>query len=162
MNFIYKMIATVFFSGCIRYMPGTIGSAITIVLIPIILIQNFILSISIFFTLFLIGWYVASKYSAEIGVSDPKEVVIDEFVAQFMVWEVMNRLNKCFLPMYSNYVVIIMGFVLFRFFDIWKPFPINYFDKKLKNGFGIMFDDILAGLYSIIVFVVIANLNILR
>lgn len=161
-NLIHKIISTVFFSGCVKYMPGTVGSAMTIILIPIIFLDNFIFSFCIFLSLFLVGWYSASQYSRKIMVLDPKEVVIDELVAQFMVWNVIYKINNIyFFSIYSIQYLFIIGFILFRFFDIYKPFPVDYFDKKFKNGFGIMFDDIIAGLYAIVVFCIITKFFVL-
>ena len=73
--------------------------------------------------------------------SDPKEIVIDEFIGQSLV--------LVFLPLiFKNYV---LGFILFRFFDIYKPYPIKIIEKKFQNGFGIIFDDIIAAGYALIV-----------
>ena len=73
--------------------------------------------------------------------SDPKEIVIDEFIGQSLV--------LIFLPLLWQ--MYILGFVLFRFFDIYKPFPINYFEKKYQNAFGIIFDDVIAAGYALLI-----------
>jgi phosphatidylglycerophosphatase A len=70
--------------------------------------------------------------------SDPREIVIDEFFGQSI------PLILC----KNSLILIASSFILFRFFDILKPFPINYIDSKFKNLFGIIFDDVVAGLYS--------------
>ena len=91
----------------------------------------------------LIGYISVEKNPGK--VSDPKEIVIDEFIGQSLV--------LVFLPLtYQNYI---LGFILFRFFDIYKPMPINYFEKKYQNAFGVIFDDIIAGGYALLAIYII-------
>ena len=80
------------------------------------------------------------------GVHDHGTIVWDEFVGIFIVLAAVPELS---------WQWILMAFVLFRFFDILKPYPIRYFDEKLKSGFGIMVDDVLAAIYAVIVVFVI-------
>ena len=91
---------------------------------------------------------------------DPKEVIIDEFIGQSIpiyLYEISHGTNKS-----ADDAIIFYGvcFVLFRFFDIIKPFPVSYFDKKFKNSFGVIMDDVCAGLYvalSLIFFMVLRS-----
>ena len=91
---------------------------------------------------------------------DPKEVVIDEFIGQsipIFLYEISHGTEKS-----SDEAIIFYGFcfVLFRFFDITKPFPVNFFDKKFKNSFGVIMDDVIAGIYvvlSLICFMVLSS-----
>ena len=91
---------------------------------------------------------------------DPKEVIIDEFIGQSIpiyLYEISHGTQKT-----SDEAIIFYGicFVLFRFFDILKPFPVNYFDKNCKNSFGVIMDDVCAGLYvvlSLICFMLLSN-----
>ena len=81
---------------------------------------------------------------------DPKEVVIDEFIGQSIpiyVYEISHGTEKSY-----DEAIIFYGacFILFRFFDIVKPFPVNFFDKKFKNSFGVIMDDICAGFYVVL------------
>ena len=81
---------------------------------------------------------------------DPKEVVIDEFIGQSIpiyMYEISHGTEKSF-----DEAIIFYGacFILFRFFDIVKPFPVNFFDKKFKNSFGVIMDDICAGFYVVL------------
>ena len=82
-------------------------------------------------------------------VQDPKEIVVDEVVGQM--------LPLLAIPIYENFYptsveyYCIAAFLFFRLFDIWKPFPVNYVDKNIKGGLGIMLDDVLAGIYVIII-----------
>ena len=91
---------------------------------------------------------------------DPREIVVDEFIGQsipilsfYVVVNITGTINKDWYN-YLDFLSIsfLSFFLLFRFFDIIKPFPINLIDKKLKNGFGVVLDDILAGIFSIIIY----------
>ena len=91
---------------------------------------------------------------------DPKEVVIDEFIGQSIpiyLYEISHGTVKNTQEAFLFYLYI---FILFRFFDIKKPFPINFFDKKFKNSFGVIIDDVIAGLYvvlTLIIFMIIKS-----
>ena len=91
--------------------------------------------------LFIFGIYVCDKTGKDFGVSDHGAMVWDEIVAIMLV--------LAFAP--HTWLGWLVAFLLFRLFDIWKPYPICYFDAKLKNGFGVMFDDLLAAIYAILV-----------
>ena len=135
----YKSISTCFGLGFVSPLPGTLTSFLTLVIIWTIQ-TYFGIKITILFILFitLIG-YISVKKNPD-NRSDPKEIVIDEFIGQSLV--------LVFLPLtYQNYI---LAFIFFRFFDIYKPMPINYFEKKYQNAFGVIFDDIIAAFYSLI------------
>jgi len=95
---------------------------------------------------FVLGCYLCQKTADDMGVHDHGSVVWDEFVGVFIVLASIPTLS---LPW------IVIAFVLFRFFDILKPYPIRYFDQKLESGFGIMVDDVLAAIYAVIVIVIL-------
>ena len=85
---------------------------------------------------------------------DPKEIVIDEVIGQSIpiyMYEIAHGTTKDSQEAILFYLYM---FILFRFFDIKKPFPINYFDKKFKNSFGVIFDDVVAGFYVVLTLVV--------
>ena len=85
---------------------------------------------------------------------DAKEIVIDEFVGQSI--PLLSIYNLVLFNNINNFILYTFSvFFLFRLFDIFKPYPINIIDKKIKNGFGVMLDDVLAGIYSVIVFFLI-------
>ena len=135
----YKSISTCFGLGFVSPLPGTLTSFLTLVIIWTIQ-TYFGIKITILFILFitLIG-YISIKKNPD-NRSDPKEIVIDEFIGQSLI--------LVFLPLtYQNYI---LAFIFFRFFDIYKPMPINYFEKKYQNAFGVIFDDIIAAFYSLI------------
>ena len=89
--------------------------------------------------LFVLGIPICAKTNAALGVFDHRSIVWDEIVAFMLVLE--------FTPESPEWWLI--AFLLFRLFDIWKPFPIHYYDMRIKGGFGVMFDDLLAAVYAI-------------
>ena len=128
-----------FGSGLAPKAPGTFG---TLVGFPLFwLISSYALStqLTIIAALFLIGIYLCDITGKALGVSDHGSIVWDEIVAMMLVLTVTPQ----------HWAGWIVAFFLFRLFDIWKPFPIRQFDAKLKNGFGVMFDDLLAAIYTI-------------
>ena len=157
------LIVTCFGIGSIRFAPGTITSLITTVflysLFHIINLQNNTILIFLLIV-FIYSFYAVSEYIKFNENKDPKEVVIDEFIGQSIpiyLYEISHRTLKDAQEAVLIYLYI---FILFRFFDIKKPFPINFFDKKFKNSFGVIIDDVVAGLYvvlTLIVFMVIKS-----
>ena len=136
--------------GKIKYAPGTFASLATcflfLLLINIITINVlFLITIIIFFYSF-----VAINNSFDVFDSeDPQEIVIDEVVGQ-MLPLLAIPVYETLYPLPALYYYI-SAFVFFRLFDIWKPYPINYVDNKIKGALGILFDDIFAAFYSIII-----------
>jgi phosphatidylglycerophosphatase A len=127
-----------FGSGLAKIAPGTFG---TIAAIPIYLLinntSNYVY-LAISTLLFIIGIPIANKVTIDLGVDDYKGIVIDEIVGYLFVM---------FLAP-SGVYWIILGFILFRLFDIWKPEPIRFIDKRVKGGFGIMLDDLVAAIFA--------------
>ena len=157
------LIVTCFGIGSIRFAPGTITSLITTVflysLFHIINLPNNTILI-ILLIIFIYSFYAVSEYIKFNENKDPKEVVIDEFIGQSIpicLYEISHGIVKDTKETVLFYLYI---FILFRFFDIKKPFPINFFDKKFKNSFGVIIDDVVAGLYvvlTLIIFMVIKS-----
>ena len=157
------LIVTCFGIGSIRFAPGTITSLITTVflysLFHIINLsnKNILIILSI---VFIYSFYAVSEYIKFNKNKDPKEVVVDEFIGQSIpiyLYETSHGTVKDFQEAVLFYLYI---FILFRYFDIKKPFPINFFDKKFKNSFGVIIDDVLAGLYvvlTLIIFMIIKS-----
>ena len=151
------LFVTFFGIGTIRYAPGTITSLITTFLLfsffHIISISS---DIILFFLIiiFFYSFYAVAEYIKVIKNKDPKEVVIDEFIGQSIpiyLYEVSHGIEKNIQEASLFYIYI---FILFRFFDIKKPFPVNIFDKKFKNSFGVIVDDIIAGLYVVLTLII--------
>ena len=157
------LFVTCFGIGSVRFAPGTITSLITTVflysLFHIINLSNSSILI-ILLIVFLYSFYAVAEYIKYNENKDPKEVVIDEFIGQSIpiyLYEISHSTSKDSTEAVLFYLYI---FILFRFFDIKKPFPINFLDKKFKNSFGVIFDDVIAGLYvvlTLIIFMVIKS-----
>ena len=157
------LIVTCFGIGSIRFAPGTITSLITTVflysLFHIINLQNNTILIFLLIV-FIYSFYAVSEYIKFNENKDPKEVVIDEFIGQSIpiyLYEISHGTVKESQEAVLFYFYI---FALFRYFDIKKPFPINFFDRKFKNSFGVIIDDVVAGLYvvlTLIIFMIIKS-----
>ena len=153
-NFLF---VTFFGIGTIRYAPGTITSLITTMfLFSSFHILNFstIIILIILLLIFFISFYAVAIYIKNDANKDPKEIVIDEVIGQSIpiyMYEIAHGTTKDSQEAILFYLYM---FILFRFFDIKKPFPINYFDKKFKNSFGVIFDDVVAGFYVVLTLVV--------
>ena len=139
--------------GKIKFMQGTFGSLATVV----ILFYLFH-SLNISSNVILIGWiivfiysfYAVSTYTEDSKNKDPGEIIIDEFLGQSIpiyLYEISHGTTK---ESNESIVYYAFFFILFRYFDIMKPFPVNFFDENFKNSFGVIMDDICAGLYVVL------------
>ena len=157
------LFVTMFGLGKIPKIPGTFGSLAAIIILYIFfhilnLTSNVVLVGLII--IFIFSFSAVASHIKDTENKDPKEVVIDEFIGQSIpiyLYEISHGTNKS-----SEEAIIFYSicFVLFRFFDIVKPFPVSFFDKNYKNSFGVIMDDICAGFYvvfSLIAFMVIRN-----
>ena len=138
---------TLFNTGKFKYAPGTIASFFTCVIF--LILNNYLSIFNLFFLTLII--FIYSIYAINISyqsydTSDPQEIVMDEFIGQ-MIPLLAIPVYETLFPTEKIYYCI-ASFVVFRFFDILKPFPINYIDKNTKGAFGIMLDDIVAGFFS--------------
>ena len=141
---------TFFLVGKIKHAPGTFASLVACFLF--LLLVNITSIVVIFFIMLIIFCYsfVAINYSFdEFDSDDPQEIVIDEVVGQMLTLLALPVYETLY-PLPTIYYCV-PAFLLFRLFDIWKPFPINYVDNNIQGSLGIMLDDILASLYSIII-----------
>ena len=151
------LFVTFFGIGTIRFAPGTITSLITTVLLfSLFHVLNLSNNVILLFLIlvFLYSFYAVAEYIKENENKDPKEVVIDEFIGQSIpiyLYEIAHGSAKDSNEAVLFYLYI---FILFRFFDIKKPFPVNIFDKKFKNSFGVIFDDVIAGLYVVLTLII--------
>ena len=153
-NFLF---VTFFGIGTIRYAPGTITSLITTILLfsffHIINISSNIILVCLII-IFLYAFYAIAYYIKDNENKDPKEVVIDEVIGQSIpiyLYEISHSSEKLTQDALLFYLYI---FILFRFFDIKKPFPVSTFDKKFKNSFGVILDDVIAGLYVVLTLII--------
>ena len=150
------LILTMLGIGNSKYASGTVASFITC----LIYIYFYNLNVNIIFLIFgLVIIAIYSVYSIDAFKNsflelDAKEIVIDEFIGQSIpvltIYFFLDSQNLGFFILYT-----FVSFILFRLFDIWKPYPIGKIDRNIKNGFGVILDDIVAGIYSIIIIIVL-------
>lgn len=132
-------IALGFGSGLSPRAPGTFGTLVALPLFAALLVTPELIHYLTITLLFIIGIPLCTRAGIALGVSDHGGIVWDEIVAMLLVLE--------FTPLAWPWWLA--AFILFRLFDIWKPFPIRQCDARLKGGFGVMFDDLLAAIYAI-------------
>ena len=152
-NFLF---VTLFGIGKISKIPGSIASLITTIFLFILfhtlnISPNFILTFVII--IFFISLYSVNIFIKDLDNKDPKEVVIDEFIGQSIpicLYEIAHQGTRETTQVLTFYFIM---FILFRIFDIVKPYPVSYYDKNFKNSFGVIMDDVCAGLYVVAVLV---------
>ena len=131
-----------FGSGLLPKAPGTFGSAFALLFIPLFMLLGFFASSIVILIMSLIGIYICGKTADIMGVHDDGRIVWDEFAGQSIT----------FLPLIylgiMNWTWLLIGFALFRLFDVWKPWPIRVIDRQIDGGFGIMLDDVIAGVWA--------------
>ena len=148
-----SLFVTMFSLGKIKFIPGTIGSLTTaIILYYLFHIINLSPNILLFFLIliFIYSFYAVSSHIENNENKDPGEIIIDEFIGQSIpiyLYEISHGTEKT-----QNEAIIFYGicFILFRYFDIMKPFPVSFFDKNFKNSFGVIMDDVCAGFYVVL------------
>ena len=156
MNKINFLFVTLFGIGKLKKIPGSYASLATTIFLfflfhILILSPNFIL-IGILIVFF-ISLYAVNIFIKDLDNKDPKEVVIDEFIGQSIpicLYEIAHQGIREIDQVLTFYFTI---FILFRIFDIVKPYPVSYYDKNFKNSFGVIMDDVCAGLYVVAVLV---------
>ena len=152
-NFLF---VTLFGIGKLKKIPGSYASLATTILLFILFhILNFSPNIILIgvIIVFLISLYAVNIFIKDMDNKDPKEVVIDEFIGQSIpicLYEIAHEGTKETNEVLTFYFVM---FILFRIFDITKPYPVSYYDKNFKNSFGVVMDDVVAGLYVVAVLV---------
>ena len=159
-----SIFVTMFSLGRIGFLPGTFGSLATVIFLfvcfHILTISSNIILI-ILVIAFAYSFIAIKNYTENNENKDPGEIIIDEFIGQTIpiyLYEISHGTEK---TMDQAIIIYTVCFMLFRFFDILKPFPVSYFDKKHKNSFGVVMDDVCAGLYvvlSLICFMILKSL----
>ena len=148
-----SLFVTMFGLGKIGIIPGTFGSLATIIILYFLFhgldISSNLILIGLI-VIFIYSFLAVENYIKKSENKDPGEIIIDEFIGQSIpiyLYEISHGTEK------SNEEAIIfyfICFVLFRYFDIFKPFPVSFFDKNFKNSFGVIMDDVCAGLYVVL------------
>ena len=140
--------------GKIKHAPGTIASLITcLIFLLLINISNFTFIFLITLVIFLYSFMALNNSFDEFESDDPQEIVIDEVVGQ-MLTLLAIPIYETLYPLPTAYYCV-SGFLFFRLFDVWKPYPISYVYNNVRGSLGIMLDDIFASFYSIIVLSII-------
>ena len=148
-----KLFVTMLGIGKVKLIPGTFGSLATVIILyfcfHILNINHFFILLGIII-IFMYSLVAITNHTKNNENKDPGEIVIDEFIGQSIpiyLYEISHGIEK-----QSNEAILFytICFVLFRYFDIIKPFPANYFDKKHKNSFGVIMDDVCAGFYVVL------------
>lgn len=134
------LLALGFGSGLAPKMPGTFG---TLAALPVVVLLSYYASFSVYLIVTIlvsiVGVRICGRTAEDMGVHDDSSIVWDE-VAGMMI---------TMLAVPLSWQTLLVGFLLFRLFDILKPWPISYLDKHVHGGFGIMIDDVLAGLFAL-------------
>ena len=156
MNKINFLFVTLFGIGKLKKIPGSYASLATTILLfflfhVLYFSPNFVLIAIVI--VFFISLYAVNVFIKDLDNKDPKEIVIDEFIGQSIpicLYEIAHDGVKETGEILTFYFIM---FILFRIFDIFKPYPVSYYDKNFKNSFGVIMDDICAGLYVVAVLV---------
>ena len=155
----FDYVSTLFGVGLIRFAPGTWGTLFSVFLWLVFFekLSSNTIAVLLAVILAIVCCHFSSK---DLNNKDQKAIVIDELAGMWVALLICSPLiesnyNKDDV---HGYVSVFIVFLAFRFFDILKPFPISYFDKNLKNGFGIVFDDLIAGIFAGIFTILLYNL----
>ena len=156
LNKINFLFVTLFGIGKIKKVPGSFASLATTLFLFFLfhvlnVSPNFVLFSVII--IFFISLYAVNIFIKDLTNKDPKEVDIDEFIGQSIpicLYEIAHNMPKETDQILKFYFIM---FILFRIFDITKPYPVNYYDKNFKNSFGVIMDDVCAGLYVVAILV---------
>ena len=153
---IIYLFVTLFGIGKLKKIPGSYASLATTIflffLFHIFNVSPNIVLISVIIVFF-ISLFAINFIIKDFDNKDPKEIVIDEFIGQSIpicLYEIAHEGSKETSQVLTFYFIM---FVLFRIFDIAKPYPVSYYDKNFKNSFGVIMDDVCAGLYVVAVLV---------
>lgn len=128
-------------SGALPKAPGTFGSLAALPLVPVLAWLPWPLHLLVLVLAFALGCYLCGRVSEDLGVHDHGGIVWDEFVG---IW-------ITFFAVPIGAWTLLAGFVLFRFFDVLKPWPIGWLDRRVSGGLGIMIDDVIAGVFAWVV-----------
>ena len=153
MKIFTKLFVSIFFVGYIKFASGTWGSlAALLILFPFVKFTSLSFGglIIIFIILFFISNLCINYFSNFTNSKDSKHIVIDELLG---IFSILIFYDSIFI--YNDFITLVLIFFIFRIFDIIKIFPANYIDKNLKNGYGVIMDDIVAGIYTILTLMIL-------
>ena len=152
-NTLNTLFVTMFGLGKIKFIPGTFGSLATIIILytcfHILKINSGIIFLGLIL-IFIYSFSAVTRHTKNNENKDPGEIIIDEFIGQSIpiyLYEISHGTSK---EPDQAIIIYFVCFILFRYFDIMKPFPVSYFDQKHKNSFGVIMDDVCAGFYVVL------------
>jgi phosphatidylglycerophosphatase A len=137
-----------FGSGLSPKMPGTMGTIIAIPLFLLVPDVGWKIDLALIFSAFILGVFLCGYTAKALNVHDHPAIVWDEIVGYFITMFMVPK----------EWLWVLLGFVLFRLFDIWKPWPISIADKHVKGGLGIMLDDVIAAFFALFIIQIILYL----
>lgn len=145
-----KFFVTIFGIGFSKFAPGTLGSLVGVLFFYFfynLFSKNYILFIIFIFLIFIFSWYFTYVYILKNRKHDPSEIIIDEFLGQLISLTPILFINNYKSEQFIFLELMVLSFLLFRFFDILKPWPIYIVDKS-RTSLSILLDDVIAGLFS--------------
>ena len=135
-------------AGYMPKLPGTTGTLVGVLFYMPMQNLGLLIYLPVVAGLLVIGIYLCEKTAKDLKVHDHSAIVWDEIVGYLITM----------IAAPIGWLWILLGFMLFRLFDIWKPWPIGWVDRRVSGGFGIMLDDVIAGLYGLVILQIIAYL----
>lgn len=153
MRTITNIFVSLFYTGYIKFIPGTFGTIISIIILYPILKFNLVstnLFICLFLVIFIFSLFFINKFSKYSNSHDSSIIVIDEFLGIYLIFIFYD-----FIYFLNDFFTIALIFIFFRFFDILKVFPANIIDSKIQNSLGVLLDDLVASIYTIIVLILL-------
>ena len=153
MRTVTNIFVSLFYSGYIKFFPGTFGTIISIIILYPFLKLNFVsmnFFICFFLLIFIFSLFFINKFSYYSNSHDSSVIVIDEFLGIYLIFIFYD-----FIYFLNDLFTIVLIFIFFRFFDILKVFPANLIDKKIQNSLGVLLDDLVASIYTIIILILL-------
>ena len=151
-----KYFVTILGIGFSKFAPGTLGSFFGVLFFYFFynfFSKNYIIFFLFIFFIIIISWYFTYLYVLKYKIHDPSEIIIDEFIGQLISLTPILFLNSFKLDKFIFFELMVSSFLLFRFFDILKPWPIFVIDKS-RTSLSILLDDVIAGLFSSTIIVI--------
>nr|WP_323807466.1 phosphatidylglycerophosphatase A [Acinetobacter larvae] len=134
--------------------PGTFGSLFALLFVPIFMALGYYPALLLILIMTVLGIYICGKSAELMGVHDDGRIVWDEFAGQSITFLPLIYINQ------MSWAWLLIGFSLFRLFDIWKPWPIGVVDRQVAGGLGIMLDDVIAGIWAALCIVLYLYISI--
>ena len=160
-NKVAHIFATYLGLGLSKYAPGTVGSLGTLPLAYALIYFGGFWALAVATVIiFGIGVWATNIVIKDTGVTDPSKVVIDETVGQLLSFAIVAYMAPEYLLGYESWMFYMAGFLFFRFFDIVKKGPVKYFDTKVLNAYGVMLDDVFAGIFAAVCLLVVLYIKI--